>query len=114
MTLYNEQTTETTVAVTTYDRAYKISIANPLSGAKTIRYDEQTITTTNDGEETVIEEGPYKRSIEASITELNAGTSFPLLNPLDGTPLGSEATYADLQVLLYSLYYALAEERDNA
>ena len=111
--LYNQETTSTTVDVTTYDRAYKIYIANPLTGAKAIRYDEQTITAVDDGESLVVEEGGYKRSIEAALTEENASTTFPLINPVDGTPLGGTATYADLQVLLHSLYYALAEERDN-
>lgn len=38
--------------------------------------------------------------------------AFPLLNPADDTVIG-QAQHQDVYVLLYSLYRAIADERDN-
>jgi hypothetical protein len=114
MSLYNETTVTKTTEITAFDRAYRIEVLNPNAGPKAIRYDEETIErVTQDGVTKDTSKGPIGH-LTKQFTPENANTPFNLLNPVTGEALGSTATYADLQVLLYSLYFHLATERDNA
>lgn len=113
MPLYNETSTTETVKTTTYDRAYRTTVHNPNNGTPKIVYEEERIKRLNDNAETDKSVGVVGK-LEKELTLANSSTSFPLLNPADGTSLGATATYADVQVLLYSLYFYLAKDRDNA
>jgi len=110
MSLYNEQTTTTTQTYTTFDRARTITIDNPNGLPPQITFVEERIRR-EDGKDDV-NLGQVGKLSKQFLPE-NALTSFPLKNPLDGSLLGVSATYQDLQVMLYSLYFHLAEERDN-
>lgn len=110
MSLYNEETSVETITTTTFDRSYKITVQNPHNGTPSIEFEEETIKRTNDG--STIQDMSLGRisSLKESFT---GSMTFDLLNPLTGDPLGTTATDADLQVLLYSLYFHLATERDG-
>ena len=100
---------ETTLAGTAYTRANAITIANPRIGVKAINFSEEQVI--NLGSETIVR--PQGGFQEPFTTE-NAGTEFPLVNPLDGTPLGMTSTYTEVHVILHSLYFHLAQRRDAA
>ena len=100
---------ETTLAGTAYTRANGITIANPLTGVKAINFSEEQVI--NLGNETIIRP---QGGFQEPFTQDNAGTEFPLVNPLDGTPLGMNASYAEVHVMLHSLYFYLAQKRDAA
>lgn len=113
MALYKETTTTESISTKTYQRSYKATVYNPLNKTPSIRYDEETVTeVTEDGATEITSDG-ISQFLEEQLTTDNASTSFNLLNPLDGSSLGTTSTYADVQVLLYSLYFHLATERDS-
>lgn len=105
----NESTESTTIDVRTYTRSHKATILNPLYGPKSIRYDEERVTEVSTDGEIKLEKEGYVGSITESMDITNAATEFDLYNPVSGEPLGTTATYADLQTLLYSLYFHLSE-----
>ncbi len=110
MSLYNEQTNTETITTTTFDRSYRVVVENPNNGIPTIRYEEETIKrVTGEDDKSLGAIG----SVSESLTTANASESFQLKNPITGDNLGSTSTYGDLQVLLYSLYFHLADKRDN-
>jgi hypothetical protein len=102
---------ETTLNGASWIRAYRVTAENPLQGQPYVRYDEEWAINPPEG-------APITRRLGALDTEFtveNAGTSFQLINPVTMEVIpGATATYQDLYVLLYSLYWALAEARDNA
>ena len=102
-TLYKEQTSTTT----SYVRAREIRINNNLSG-QSLTFLEEKLTTLSDG---TVESANFG-TINEDFTPENAGETFDLLNPLTGEPLGSSASYTDLQVMLFSLYFHLTAKRD--
>lgn len=102
---------ETTVAGSEYTRARQVRIENPRPGTGTpsITFLEERVTTLSD------------RTIASDVSQITemftpetAATAFPLINPVDGTPLGQDATYQQLYVLLWSAYFYLAGKRDAA
>ena len=100
---------ETTVSGTSYVRANEVSIKNALNGYKGIMFVEEEVSIL--GEKILRENvGPIHQEFSAE----NASTEFELLNPVTNEPIGSTATYQDVYVLLFSLYYHLAAARDAA
>ena len=100
---------ETTVAGTSYVRSNEVTIRNVLNGYKGIMYCEEEVS--------ILGEKIMRENVGALHQELtldNASTEFPLLNPVTNEPIGSTATFQDVYVLLFSLYYHLAELRDAA
>lgn len=113
MSLYKEQTETDTIVTKTFQRSYKATVYNPNKGTPSIRYNEEKVTrVTEDSVTTDTTEG-LPDFLEKELTVANSGTTFNLLNPTDGSSLGTTATFADVQVLLYSLYFHLATERDS-
>ena len=102
---------ETTTSGTSYQRAYNIIIANPKVGKKGIQFAEEQVAVSCD----LIANIPLG-VVEKEFTPENALTSFQLLNPETNEAFDPPryATYQDLYVLLFSLYYAVAHERDEA
>ena len=91
-----------------YTRAREVRIVNA-SRPRSISFMEEDVFVV-DGKQIVTQAG----SLSEMFTEANANTSFALLNPLDGTPLGASMTFQELYVALYSLYIDRATARDAA
>ena len=115
MSLYNEQTTEKTVKVTTYDRSDQVTIYNPLNGIPSIHYKEEEVRVSqiDDGPTEVASSGRKQGILAEELTPDNLTETFDLRNPVTGELLGTTATYQDLQVAVFSLYYHLATKRDS-
>ena len=106
--LYKEET------VAVYTRASDIMINNPLPSSglsPQIRFNEERAVKDPDG--TLRQIGGMIGQCGLEMTAENATTPFPLMHPELNVQIG-EATYQDLQVLLYSLYIHATELRDNA
>jgi hypothetical protein len=101
---YKEQTMQG------YTRAETVVISNPVNGPVQIRFNEEACVTSEAGEDAGL--GFAGSYIIKEYTEENKGTAFPLLDPNTDGPIGS-FTYEQLMGVLYSLYFALAEERDT-
>lgn len=97
---------ETSVAGTSWQRAHTINISN--------NYNEAPVMTFYEEEILEMAGSTYKKDA-GNIREVLTGplTEFPLLNPIDGTLIGT-AKYQDIQVMLFSLYLHLASLRDSA
>lgn len=113
MSLYQEQDEVVNRTIKTFVRSYLVTVDSPNNLDPQITYLEEKIQRETGQQD--ISLGPVNEDnpLTETLTTGNAGTSFDLLNPVDGTSLGSTATYADLQVMLYSLFFHLATERDN-
>lgn len=109
MSLYNESTETVSRTVTRFTRSNLITIDNPNGLPPQITFVEERIER---------EAGRPDRSLgnvgslSKALTPENGLTEFTLLNPLTGDAIGT-ARYQDLQVMLHSLYFHLATERDN-
>jgi hypothetical protein len=97
-------------------RASRIVIENPIPGTGTpaITFCEEEAVPLPSGRYGIATVGNLIEPLIASGDDQNLGESFPLRNPLDGSLLGPSATYAEAQVLLYSLYLHVAGKRDAA
>jgi hypothetical protein len=105
--LYKEQNTKV------YVRVSDIMINNPHENsglAPSIRFNEEYAVLDPNGE--VHPQGYSGHCIKEMARE-DAATEFNLLDPNTGTVLG-KATFGELQLMLFSLYFHVAEERDNA
>ena len=100
---------ETSISGTSYVRAREVTIANQLGGYKGIMYAEEHVSVFGDK---IMRENVG--AIHQEFTAENASTEFPLLNPITNEPIGSTATFQDVYVLLFSLYYHMAAQRDAA
>jgi hypothetical protein len=109
MSLYNEQTTVETRTITTFDRAKLITVDNPNGMPPHITFVEERIQREDGVPDVSLGQ---VGTLSKEMTAENATTQFDLLNPATGQVIGT-AQYQDLQVLLYSLYFHLAMERDN-
>ena len=106
--LYKEET------VAVYTRASDIIINNPLPSSglnPQIRFNEERAVKDPDG--TLRQIGGMIGQCGIEMTADIATASFPLVHPELDVVLG-EATYQDLQVMLYSLYLHATDLRDNA
>lgn len=105
--LYKEET------VAVYTRASDIIINNPLPSSGLvphIRFNEELAVKEPDG--TLRQMNGYVGMCLLEMTNDNATDPFPLIHPEMGVEIG-EATYQDLQVMLYSLYRHATDLRDN-
>ena len=100
---------ETTVTGTSYVRANEVTVRNVLGGYKGIMYSEEMVSVLGDN---IMRENIG--AIHQEFTAENAATEFPLLDPITNEPIGSTATFQDVYVLLFSLYYHMAAARDAA
>lgn len=89
-------------------RCKEVVLRNELNGVRGAAFIEELAINFDGG---VINQPTGGMFCEFSV--LNAGTTFPLLDP-DGTPTGKTATYMDVYTMILSLYYHQAAERDAA
>lgn len=100
---------ETNVTGTSYVRANEVTVRNVLDGYKGIMYVEEEVS--------ILGEKIMRENVGAlhqEFTAENASTEFPLLNPVTNEPIGATATFQEVYVLLFSLYYHMAALRDAA
>lgn len=100
---------ETAVSGTSYIRAREVTITNTLGGYKGIMFCEEEVSVFG---EKIMRENVG--AIHQEFTPENASTEFQLLNPVTNEPIGATATYQDVYILLFSLYYHMAAQRDAA
>lgn len=93
------------VSGSTYQRGRSLYFENPRNATRSLLVREERVTVLADRE---IAE--FSGEIRKNVTDLTV--EFPLRNPVDNELIGQTATYQDLYVLLFSLYWHLAEERD--
>lgn len=98
---------ESTIPCTSYVRAHHAVAVNPLQGPKFIQFREETVIVLPDGTSSTTPAGDCAKFLTAE----NATESFPLLDA-DGNPTGQTSTYSDVYLVLMSLYYHVANQRD--
>jgi len=97
---------ESTVSGTSYQRGRSMYFENPRNKTPSILVREETVNILQDK---IITEpaGEILKSVD------DLSVVFNLRNPLTNEIIeGQTATYQDIYVMLYSLYWHLAEERD--
>ena len=87
-------------------RSNRVTVLNPYDGAPVITFSEEEVALLSDGRSVNTPVGNLQKTFDDPIG------SFDLLNPVDGSVIGS-ATYQDVYVILHSLYIWLAQERDS-
>ena len=100
---------ETSVSGTSYVRAREVTITNLLDGYKGIMYSEEEVSVLGSK---IMRENVG--AIHQEFTAENASTEFTLLNPITNESIGATATFQDVYVMLFSLYYHMAALRDAA
>lgn len=104
---------ESPITGTQWQRAARVVIENPRNGTPAVTFVEERALQL--GDEVLLT--PVGNLVEPFIQSGNGANveeEFALRNPLDGSLLGVTATYGELQVLLFSLYYHVAAKRDEA
>ncbi len=96
---------ESTVEGTSYQRSFRITIENKRGDTPHITFFEEQVITLADE--------IISRPVDQCTQYFNPGETFPLLNPLDDSPLGADGSHQQFQILLYSLYKATAAKRDT-
>lgn len=97
---------ETTVSGNTYQRGRTIIFENPHNGTPSVVIHEERVTELS-GRLVYEPAGEIRKRVD------NLSGVFPLRNPATNEIMdGSEMTYQDLYVGLFSLYWHLALERD--
>lgn len=99
---------ESTIPCTSYVRAKTALAMNPLEGPRFVQFQEETVLILPDGSKSFAPAGECTQFLTAE----NAATSFALRNQ-DGVETGSSMTYLDAYLVLMSLYYHVATERDE-
>jgi hypothetical protein len=95
---------QTNVSGTQWQRCNAIHIQNTLGQTPTVTMQEEQITNVG-GQQ-------FSKSVGGLNVPFNPNESIPLLNPADGTSLGTSMTQGQIQVALWSLYMAKAAARD--
>lgn len=108
MTFYYKPQTQT---VTTYRRCYRIEGANVYNEVPALSFREEIITL-GQGDKLIakVPEGPPLTALMN-----NPDQVITLINPDTGLPIpGKAMKFSDIYLGLYSLYFALAQARDQA
>jgi hypothetical protein len=100
-----------TKTMETFVRANQIIVNNPLpgNGVPSIQFQERLVAV--DSETGVQKEIESAGFCSEALTAENIGETFELIHPESGTVIG-QSSYQELQVLLYSAYFHVAEKRD--
>ena len=99
---------QATITGDSWQRCLHIEINNPSGATPSIRFDEERRIALADG--TSI--GTQAGSINKDFTD--PAVEFPLLDPSTGNPVGATISHGEVYAILWSLYMALAAERDAA
>jgi len=102
-----KETTET-IARKEWRRAENVVISNPFQGMPTITFNEENMICLGDS---AYLPGPGVTDPKVQADFSDSTKEFPLLHPVTGEVIGT-AKYQDIYVMVYSLYMALAAERD--
>lgn len=97
---------ETSITGTSYTRAHKVVCDNS-EDERRIQFFEQRVFALPGGERMVVPSGACAQAL----TPDNGGTEF-VLRDSNGDPTSETRTYADAYIMLMSLYYHVAAERD--
>lgn len=89
-----------------WQRCLRIEIINPSGATPSIRFDEERRIALADGTSIGIPAG----SIHKDFTDPSA--TIPLLDPSTDNPVGATISHGEVFSILWSLYMALAAERD--
>lgn len=95
---------ETNIAGTSWQRACRVVIENPLNGTPHILFVEEQVVNVGDDRIT--------RPVANVSCQFNPTATIPIINPETGLPTGATATHRDVYAILYSLYMQLANARD--
>lgn len=98
---------ERAITGTEYRRASGIEFDNPIVGDRILRVREEIVRTI-DGEDA----RTFSEYLSMNLSVLPGSTTFDVLNPSDNSVVGT-VTLTQLYRILYSLYWHLAQERDN-
>ena len=101
---------EQTVTGQTWIRSYRATCSNG-HARKTVWFDEEHVVVGSNGERITAREMGHGCGMD--LTADNATTAFPLLDA-DGNPTGQTTTYSAAYLMLMSLYYHVAQARDQA
>ena len=106
---YKETTQEVSIqgVIQEWQRARQVLIKNDYGLVPYIVFTEEKITKYPDGRQTNKDIRSHKAKLDIPTKEFN------LLNPETNEVVGT-AKYADVYIMLYSLYMSLATEADNA
>lgn len=99
---------QTSLTGEAWQRCNHLEINNPSGGTPTIRFDEERRVVLSDGATLGTPAGAITKEFTDPATE------FPLLNPATGEAVGQQLTHGFVYAALWSLYMALAAERDAA
>lgn len=97
---------ETPITGTSYMRASRVVCDNNENN-RSVQFLEESVMIMSSGEKLAVPAGGVTQHLTAD----NCDTAFPLLDA-DGTPTGGTATFTDVYLLLMSLYYHVATQRD--
>ena len=89
-------------------RANRVILDNPYGQIASIRFEEEQIFATSDGDSI---SKPYG-ACQEFMTPESASTEFDITHPVTGDVLG-KSTYQEVYVLMSSLYVHLAKKRDE-
>lgn len=101
---------ETSVQGESWRRSFQLAGSNEYGKTPYIRFDEETAIAISEGETVTYRNG---NSVSAHLLPETALTEFQLRNPETDEYIDSYATYKDLFVLIHSIYFHLAKERDK-
>lgn len=96
---------ESEVSGKQWQRCRAIEIDNPYGAMPVVRFFEELRTQVG-GQGVAVPVGGITQNFD------DPAKTFPLRNPMTGELVGATATYGEVYGLLWSLYMALAEERD--
>lgn len=102
---------ESNISGEMWRRSPQIYCYNNYGEIPLIAYDEEDIIVLQDGK---FATNRLADRLVQQFTNENANTEFQLRDPETETILDKTATYKDLYVLIHSLYFHLAKERDLA
>lgn len=94
---------ESNVTCTQWQRACAIHIQNTYGQTPQVTIQEEQLT--------VVGDQMFQRSVQGLNIQFDPTAVIPLLNPADGTPLGTTMTQGDIHVALWSLYMQQAASR---
>ena len=84
-----------------YRRCNQVVIDNPLGGAPTVTFGQETIIGTGGGHTAHIPLSPLPMAF-------SAGGVVPIVNPATGEATGASVSHAEIYALIYSAYLAAA------
>lgn len=107
---------ETNIQGDSYVRSYRITIENGLNHTPSIKFDEEMVINI-EGIQTIIPYGNvFNQCSEDFITSgsgSNLNEEFDIIVPATFLPTGETLTYLEVHNILHSLYFHVAQKRDE-